>query len=163
MPAARMSRRTLLFGSAPAGLRPPWALEEQQFIEACTGCRACVEHCPENVLRIGSGGFPVFDPQLGECTFCGDCVDACAPQALARGNAARPWNQLAVVDDACLAAHGVVCGSCREICPESAIRFAPALLSKPSVDSDCCSGCGACVGVCPAGAIGLNAAQVETI
>ncbi|MGO4222973.1 ferredoxin-type protein NapF [Lysobacter sp. TAF61] len=153
------SRRALLLGrqAARTPLRPPWALAESEFVDACTGCGACVERCPEQVLVRGAGGYAVFDPRLGECTFCGDCVDACAPNALDRDVAAMPWHTLAVAGDACLPRHGVVCSSCRDACPERAIAF-PLSTSVPTpvVDAARCNGCGACVGVCPVEAMAIT-------
>lgn len=135
-------------------LRPPWALHEPGFSAACTGCRACVEACPEHVLAMGRDGLPVFQPDGGECTFCRRCVDACQPQALLRTDAA-PWRHRARIAGSCLPAHGVVCTSCGDVCPEAAIRIPPAARGGAQVAADRCTGCGACVGVCPVQAIGL--------
>ena len=163
MPAAPdPSRRALFFGrrAAEPALRPPWALAEPEFLDACTGCGACIERCPEQVLTRGTAGYPVFDPRLGECTFCGACEQACRPRALDRTVAIPPWSQLAVVGDACLPRHGVVCSSCRDACPERAIRFPlSTAVPVPAIDVECCTGCGACVGVCPVAAISIRAQE----
>jgi ferredoxin-type protein NapF len=158
------SRRALFFGQSAAEpmLRPPWALTEPDFLDTCTGCGACVERCPEQVLVRAAAGYPVFDPRLGECTFCGECAQACTPRALDRTTVAEPWHRLAVVGDACLPRHGVVCSSCRDACPEQAIRFPLATaLPVPSIDAECCTGCGACVSVCPVDAIVLHSGSTE--
>lgn len=157
--APDLSRRALLLGRAAVvvPLRPPWALAESDFTDACTTCAVCIERCPEHVLARGARGYPVFNPQLGECTFCAECVDACTPRALDRNAAGAPWNQRAVIGDACLAMHGVVCSSCRDTCPEQAIRFpVVASVAIPSIDDNLCSGCGACVSVCPVSAIAVQ-------
>lgn len=158
------SRRALLFGRAAAvpSLRPPWALDESAFLDACTSCGACVERCPERVLVRGAGGYPVFDPRLGECTFCGECETACSPRALDRSHAPDAWQLRAVVADTCLPRHGVVCSSCRDACPERAIAFPlTSRIPVPVVDADRCSGCGACVAICPAGATSLQSTPRE--
>nr|WP_295374756.1 ferredoxin-type protein NapF [Pseudoxanthomonas sp.] len=172
--ARTISRRALLFGQsatdragaspipgpspAPPVLRPPWALPGGAFTAACTGCVACVDACPEQVLVLRKGK-AVFEPERGECTFCHACVDACAPGALRDREEGAPWAYLAAVGDACLAARGVVCASCRDACPQSAILIPPAARGGARVDAEACSGCGACVAVCPTGAIHLHLPQ----
>jgi ferredoxin-type protein NapF len=159
------SRRSLLRGrlrEVPVP-RPPWALDESRFADACTGCGDCIAACPEHVLVRGAGALPVFDPSRGECSFCGDCASACRVGLFASLDQA-PWTLRALVDDSCLAAKGVVCFSCRDACGASAIRFAPArTVPVPEILADRCTGCGACVSGCPAAAISLAANQEEPI
>lgn len=159
------SRRALLFGRAAAvpPLRPPWALHESAFLDACTACGACVDRCPERVLVRGAGGRPVFEPRLGECTFCGECAAACAPRALDRSARPDAWSLRATAGDGCLPRHGVVCSSCRDACPERAIAFPmTSRVPAPTIHADRCTGCGACVGVCPANALSLTQHALET-
>ena len=164
-PAAQpdRTRRALLGGRlrvAPL-LRPPWALDEARFASACTGCDACVAACPQSVLVRGEGGLPVFEPARGECTFCGDCAAACGARAFAPLSM-PPWTLQARVGDACLAARGIVCSSCRDACGESAIRFPPTrAIPRPLVEADRCTGCGACVAACPTAAIAIAAPAPE--
>ena|GEM_PF-215205 len=159
--APDLSRRGLLRGRTrhTQAFRPPWALAEPLFVDACTRCRACVERCPEQVLVIGDGGFPEFDAKRGECTFCGDCAGVCESKALDPGNLARPWLLQATVSDmACLAHSGVVCASCQDPCPEQAIRMQPVrgAVAIPQIDAARCIGCGACVSACPTSAITMR-------
>jgi ferredoxin len=67
-------------------LRPPGALPEEEFLEACTRCDACLEACPrESIRRAGaeSGeaieGTPTIVPELQPCWLCLDlpCIAAC--------------------------------------------------------------------------------------
>lgn len=164
--ARTIPRRALLFGGLPTAReaapvrpfvpRPPWALaDEAAFGMACNGCGDCVRACPEQVLAV-RGGLAVLESGRGECTFCSACVQACPSGALMRGEAEEPWAHRARVGDACLPARGVVCASCRDACPEQAIRIPPAARGGAHVDADACTGCGACVGVCPTQAIALQ-------
>ena len=162
---SRPTRRALLRGRLRAEpvLRPPWALDEAMFADACTGCGDCVRACPEQVLVRGAGGLPVFEPALGECSFCGECASACRVGLFGAVDQA-PWTLRAVVGSGCLAANGVVCSSCRDACGATAIRFAPArTVPVPDVLADRCTGCGACVAGCPTGAITLAAAPGASV
>jgi len=154
-------RRALLRGRAQPStvIRPPWALAEPEFLDACSRCNDCIERCPEQVLAPGSGGYPEFDPLRGECTFCGECASACSTKALDHQAIRPPWHWIADIDDDnCLAQRGVVCASCQDGCGERAIRFQLALgaVPTPIIDATRCTGCGACVGLCPTQAITLT-------
>ncbi|MCF7223376.1 ferredoxin-type protein NapF [Marilutibacter chinensis] len=153
------ARRAFLLGRARAVPvhRPPWALAEAGFLDACTACGACIDACPEAVLARGGGGYPVFDPGRGECTFCGDCATHCGTGALHRVAGMPPWNWSATVGDACLSRGGVACQVCQDACPEQAIALPPVSGGRrePRIDTARCSGCGACVPVCPADAVVL--------
>ena len=80
-------------------------------------------------------------------------------RALLRGQLlARP---IAVINEDCLAEAGIVCCSCGDVCPASAIRFRPRIGLPPQaiVNEAACTGCGECVGACPGDAITLGAAS----
>jgi len=80
-------------------------------------------------------------------------------RALFRGQLlSRP---VAIISDDCLAKAGIVCRSCGDACPASAIRFRPRFGLPPEaiVINDACTGCGECVAVCPGNAIALGAAS----
>ncbi|WP_209781083.1 ferredoxin-type protein NapF [Azospirillum agricola] len=162
--ATDLGRRGFLTGRRhpPRPIRPPWSMSEF-FTSLCSRCDACVDACPEAILRPGDGGFPEADFSLGECSFCGACAEACPEPIFDR--AARPWALAVGVTDRCLAARRVVCRSCQDACPESAIRFAPAPggAAHARIDGDACTGCGACVASCPAGAVTLHAQPAPTI
>lgn len=73
-----------------------------------------------------------------------------------QGNSKRARTTVVVSED-CLVRARIVCMSCRDICPEQAIRLRPSLggLFLPEVVESACTGCGTCIDRCPAGAITL--------
>jgi ferredoxin-type protein NapF len=160
------SRRNLLLGlrqSTPPPVRPPWT-SETSIAEACTHCGACAEACGPGLISLGAGGLPALDFTAGECTFCAACADACPepvfPDVAERK---RAFSHVVAIGSTtaaspCLTHRGVVCQTCRDECPEAAIRFAfriggPAV---PQVVEDLCTGCGACIAACPADAIEIS-------
>ena len=124
-------------------VRPPWALNEADFQDACTRCGECISVCPEKILiREGVNGYPQVDFVRGECTFCSDCVRICPTTAL--NSAQSPaWTIKADVADSCLAAQQVLCMTCRDQCDVGAIRFVPVAgaVSQPEINLDDCTGC----------------------
>ena len=162
--AAALSRRSFLTGrfSGPAvELRPPWALPQALFEQACSRCDACIVACPSRIVRRGAGGRPIIDflQGSGVCTFCGDCVTSCLPRALHRDEGKPAWQAKARIAASCLAQQEVVCRSCGDACGESAIHFRPRLggAARPELEAARCTGCGACVAVCPVHAIKVSA------
>ncbi len=155
-----VSRRQFLrgdFKTRHAPQRPPWALAEQPFLDACSRCGDCVPVCPTRIVVVVRG-YPEVDFRQGECTFCGRCADACRDGALLRGeDQPLPWTIKAKVAASCLAQQGVECRVCGDPCPVAAIRFSPRLGGPPlpQVVSDSCTGCGACVAPCPVSAISV--------
>ena len=156
-----VNRRQFLrgnFKAAPAPQRPPWALAEPLFVNACSRCGECVPVCPTRIIVI-VGGFPEVDFKRGECTFCGACAAACKDKALLNSDIQIwPWAIKAQVASTCLAQRGVECRICGDHCPVVAIRFSPRLGGPPiaEVDTALCTGCGACVAPCPVAAISLT-------
>jgi len=155
-----VSRRQFMRGDFKARRppqRPPWALAEEYFLDACTRCGACVPVCPTRIIVVVRG-YPELDFKRGECTFCGACAAACKDGALPRPDTqALPWNIKAQIADNCLAQRAVECRICGDHCAVAAIRFSPRLGGPPvaEVDTGSCTGCGACVAPCPVTAISL--------
>ena len=153
MPAqASISRRRLLVGDAqPAPLRPVPPGVTPESLGACTGCEQCVTACPQDILAIHHGAV-LLVPAWGECSFCGACADACAEPVFTAPRVMA--HQVRITDD-CLTQAGIACMSCRDMCPETAIRMQPRIGAPflPVLDAARCTGCGACVAPCPADAI----------
>jgi ferredoxin-type protein NapF len=155
-----VSRRQFIQGNFKAGTppqRPPWALTEEAFLDACSRCGDCITACPTHIIVV-TRGYPVVDFSRGECTFCGDCANACKDGALRRGeNQGAPWSIKAHIAESCLAQQAVECRICGDPCPVSAIRFKPRIGKPPlaDVDLNTCTGCGACVAPCPTAAISV--------
>lgn len=151
------NRRDILLGafSAPqdTAIRPPGAAPAR-FAQDCTGCGACVEACPTQIVRIGEGRLAELDFNQGECTFCEACVEACEPRALLTERVAEwPWR--AEISPTCLSLNGVTCRTCQDVCDPRAISFRLEVggRARPNIDTEACTGCGACAGSCPASAI----------
>ena len=144
-------------------IRPPFALQEIDFLLACTRCDACIEACPHHVVfalpnRLGPAfaGTPALDLLNHGCHLCDawPCVAACAPGAL-RGDqhdpqgAAKAPPKLAIAridTEHCLPYLGPECGACAGSCPvPGALRFNA---ECPEIDEQHCVGCGLCRQAC---------------
>lgn len=163
----KVDRFQFLRGNFSGGnriVRPPWAIPENIFSDACERCEKCTQACPEQIIGRGSGGYPEVSFANGDCTFCEACVEACPTHALslveplALETRRAPWRIHAEITDGCIARAGVECRVCGEYCEAGAIRFRLAVggAATPEIDRDLCSGCGACVAPCPVDAVAVN-------
>jgi ferredoxin len=142
---------------APPGqhpLRPPGALPEPSFTEACIGCYLCAEVCPPRCIVFPSS---VRSAQPIRGRVPGTTVDLEIDPPEWRRPATPwilPWNV------AC-----TLCLRCTEVCPTGALRLVPPAaaldpdrigMGVAKVDRKTClpwtrrSWCGACHTVCPA-------------
>lgn len=135
--------------------RPPRALPEEEFLEACTRCEACVDACPHDAIVLagkrfrGAQGTPMIDSSHSPCLMCEDtpCVTACEPDAL-RQSLGLSMGDAQIQRHDCIAHQGGFCSTCIERCPvPGAIKVRD---GKPTIRQAACTGCGVCHFVCPA-------------
>lgn len=143
-------------------VRPPFALDELEFLMACTRCSDCFDACPQKVIfplsaRLGVKviGTPALDLLNKSCLLCEDwpCVSACEPQALRLPVSddgdppPLPRMAMAWIDTArCLPYSGPECGACASSCPvPGALEWA---LEKPHINQALCTGCALCREAC---------------
>jgi ferredoxin-type protein NapG len=159
-------------------IRPPFALPEPEFLQACTRCDLCIEACPHDVVfklnpHVGllAQGTPALDLTARGCHLCEDwpCVTVCEPKALAlpelldqEEEAATPVpDKLAVVtinEETCLPYSGPECGACAGSCPvPNALIWGG---TKPVIDQDLCVGCAMCIEACIVDPKAVNIALV---
>jgi len=145
----------------PFVLRPPWAIDEYDFVETCRSCHRCISACEQSILKSDAQQRPIIDFSKDECTFCERCVLACESGALNNAAKTEPWGLRANISDGCLTRKNVVCLSCGEACENEAITFTFAInaTAAPQVKVDQCNGCGACVSICPTNAIQISYQQ----
>ena len=138
-------------------LRPPFAADEPDFLEACTRCDKCIEACAYDVIfklpetvRNSASGTPAMDLLNRGCHMCSDwpCVAACEPDALSLPEPMAPPKLAIVAIDpkVCLPYLGPECGACAGSCP------VPGALEwqgpKPVINQEICTGCALCREVC---------------
>lgn len=161
MGTAEITRRSFLVArtSLPPELpaRPPGAAD----LHSCTGCKVCVEACPAAIVSL-KDGLPFLSFVGGECTFCGKCAAAC-PEPVFVSEVPRRLLSAVSIGPSCFAPNGIACQSCRDACPEDAIRFRPRVGGPflPELDESACTGCGRCISVCPASAITVAERSTE--
>jgi ferredoxin-type protein NapG len=143
-------------------IRPPYALDELEFLAACTRCGECIDACPYDVIfllssRLGAMviNTPALDLVNKGCHLCADwpCVTACKPGALKtplkNSDETVPLPKLAEANidpRACLPYLGPECGACASSCPVAGALAWHA--GKPIIDSTQCTGCGLCREAC---------------
>jgi len=138
-------------------LRPPGAITEKAFLQACSRCDECINACPKDAIQRAPKkmGFlihntPYIDPMRNPCVMCTDlpCIPACPDGAL------LPVQELtdvsmgyAILDKKKCQAYGdTFCQQCVIDCPVSgAIHQVD---NKPIIDKNICTGCGVCMRSC---------------
>jgi len=140
-------------------LRPPGAIDEEQFLQTCMVSGQCVTSCPVSAIKVTvdsdpmKEGRPFIDAQSQACVVCEDlsCMKVCPSGALVPVEQEDIRMGIAEVDDAfCVRTQGEDCQICVDKCPlgEAAIRVSyhggPIEIMDPG-----CTGCGVCEMYCP--------------
>ncbi len=146
-------------GQTRSWIRPPFALGEIAFEQACTRCDACIEACTYDVLFSltedhgrREAGTPAMDLINKGCHMCADwpCVTVCEPRALKVPDQDANHPKLAQVyinPEICLPYAGPECGACAHVCPvPGALEWRDG--TKPVVNQTLCSGCALCREAC---------------
>jgi len=172
----------LLRGSGQAakhriGLRPPGALDEDEFLSRCIRCFRCGDACPNRAIvalneKTGRDfsrppgqaecGTPVIFPRRQACMLCQDvpgdellCTAACPSGALQLVRK-TPEDIQAKVDmgsaridfNICYSWNGASCGVCAHACPFEGQALKLGFFERPTIDPEFCVGCGLCERAC---------------
>jgi MauM/NapG family ferredoxin protein len=146
-------------------IRPPGSVPEQQFLDLCLRCGACMKICPSNALQptwtaAGLDGMfsPILIPRQGPCVpACNACGQVCPTQAIRNlPLEEKRWARVgtAVIQrNVCLAwAENRSCVVCQEVCPYGAVKLQKVekrTVAAPVVNANRCYGCGYCEYHCP--------------
>ena len=160
--AATVAPAVAKTGPLAAVLRPPGALPEAQFRDACSRCGECVRVCPAECIKIDPAGLrgngvPYIDADLAACVLCDGlhCMHSCPTGALVPVplgdidmGTARWHPSLCVRTVKGDGQGGQDCTACVDVCPvgEVAIQLVG---NAVKVLADGCTGCGMCQNRCP--------------
>ena len=159
-----------------APLRPPGAIEEDEFTGLCLRCGNCVRACPSRIIHPDTGqagilGFlaPAIRFETDYCNEeCNACTKACPSGALQTLNLEQKHRYVigqALVDRSLCLCGINECDDCVYSCPFDAVKMywdEEADESYPVVDPLKCCGCGACEVYCPANGIKAIIVRKET-
>ncbi len=141
---------------------PPGAVSVENFVQKCTNCGLCVEHCKGKILKKPDGEYDTvhIDFSGGKCEFdCKNCSDVCPTGAIRKMTLEEKQNcriGLARFDyEKCSK-----CGLCAAKCPKGAITHEYGQL--PVYIASKCIGCGACENICPVDAIEIVAINPQS-
>ncbi|GGA86042.1 ferredoxin-type protein NapG [Neiella marina] len=156
--------------SSPQALRPPGAVDEAEFLDACVRCGLCVEACPYDTLKLATlfdaapMGTPYFEARTIPCEMCDDipCQQACPSGAISPEldsiDDARMGLAVLIDQETCLNWQGLRCDVCYRVCPlideaitleaQRNMRTGHHAMFIPTVHSDACTGCGKCEQAC---------------
>jgi ferredoxin-type protein NapG len=153
-------------------IRPPYALDEVDFLSACSRCDRCIKACPHQVIfklpeRLGAqvAFTPALDLLKKGCHQCEDwpCVNACKDMALVIPDPESSPNEIdengtgpepelpkmaraEINSQTCLPYNGAECNACADSCPvPGALTWD---MTLPIINLLLCTGCGMCREAC---------------
>ena len=142
-------------------LRPPGALPEAAFLDACIGCGQCANVCPNKCIEmsglengVGELATPRITARSRGCILCMACTQVCPTGALQKlepteeGKLAVNMGLAVVSQDVCYSFAGRTCGVCYRACPLPGKALTLGLFEQPHVNPDFCVGCGLCEQAC---------------
>ena len=142
-------------------LRPPGALAEENFLDACIGCGQCANVCPNKCITLygleaGLKNFatPKISARARGCILCMACTQVCPTGALKplepteEGKRAVSMGTAVVAEDICYSFAGRTCGACYRACPLPGEAMTLGLYEQPHVHEEHCVGCGLCEQAC---------------
>ncbi|MCM8818980.1 MAG: 4Fe-4S dicluster domain-containing protein [Candidatus Omnitrophica bacterium] len=137
-------------------IRPPGAIEEDEFIYKCIRCGECIKICPTKCLKpvelnkgIFEWGTPHIIPREKGCLLCLECGKVCPSDAIQRIKMEEIKMGTAKINtEICLVwQKNKDCFVCMEVCPVGAVYKDEK--ERPVVDPKICVGCGQCEQNCP--------------
>ncbi len=158
-------------------LRPPGALDEEEFLATCIRCGRCADACPNRAIVLftedagrdlamkpgpGQRGTPAIFPRRQACMLCNGspgnsllCTVSCPSGALERISKDESslienvrMGKAELDTHLCYSYNGASCGVCVRACPVEGRALTAGLWEKPILDTDACLGCGLCERAC---------------
>ena len=136
-------------------LRPPGAVDEEEFLALCIRCFKCAEACTPRAIRFyglkgASSETPYIAPWDKGCELTMSCVEACPTGALARVKEEEVFMGVAEVDSRlCLPyLREGICEVCYQFCPFKGRAITQGIYLAPTVVAEHCVGCGWCEEEC---------------
>jgi len=146
-------------GRIPHLLRPPGALDEDRFVDACQHSGQCIDACPANAIFALAPAYgaaartPAINPDIAACVVCDGllCTHVCPSGALLPLSAPHQIDMgvAEVYASSCVRSDGESCTLCVERCPIGAEAIVFVDGGPPRVRADGCTGCGVCQLFCP--------------
>ncbi|PIR17513.1 MAG: ferredoxin [Elusimicrobia bacterium CG11_big_fil_rev_8_21_14_0_20_64_6] len=158
-----------------SSIRPPGAVDTDEFLSRCIRCGRCGDACPNQAIEMftetngakfsmkpgpGEENTPVIFPRQQACNLCqkagGDylkCTEVCPTGALTKllktEVASKVRMGVAKLDRTlCYSYNDRTCGVCIRACPFTGTAMKTGPGERPIFDANFCVGCGLCERAC---------------